>query len=75
MMKALIIAAGRGERLRPYTDVQPKPLIPLLGVPLIEWVILSAKEAGIREIVVVTGYMDGKMRKFLDDGGRNTASK
>lgn len=69
-MKALIIAAGRGERFRPYTDRQPKPLIPLFGAPLIEKVILTVKEAGIREIVVVTGYIGGKLRKFLGDGSK-----
>ena len=69
-MKALIIAAGRGERFRPYTDRQPKPLISLLGTSLIERVVLAVKEAGIREIVIVTGYMDGKLRRFLDDGSK-----
>jgi choline kinase len=68
MVKTLIIAAGRGKRFRPYTDRQPKPLIPLLGAPLIERVILNVKEAGIREIVIVTGYMGGKLRRFLNDG-------
>ena len=70
MMKALIIAAGRGERFRPYTDRQPKPLIPLLGASLIERVILTVKMAGIREFVIVTGYMGEKLSRFLDDGSR-----
>ncbi|RJS89730.1 hypothetical protein CW700_03325 [Candidatus Bathyarchaeota archaeon] len=70
MVKALIIAAGRGNRLRPYTDERPKSLVPLLGLRLIERVILSAKEAGIREFVVVTGYRGEEVRAFLGDGGR-----
>ena len=69
-MKALIIAAGRGERLRPITDRNPKPLIPILDLRLIERVILSAKEAGIKEFVIVTGYLGGKLRMFLRDGSR-----
>jgi len=69
-VKALIIAAGRGKRFRTYTDRQPKPLIPLLGAPLIERVILTVKEADIREIVVVTGYMGRKLRRFLDGGSK-----
>jgi choline kinase len=69
-MKALIIAAGRGERLRPFTDKEPKSLIPLLGLRLIERVILSAKEAMISEFVVVIGYLGKKLKKFLGDGTR-----
>ena len=67
-VKALIIAAGRGERFRPYTDRQPKPLISVLGTSLIERVILNIKEAGIKEIIIVTGYMGEKLRRFLNDG-------
>lgn len=69
-MKALIIAAGRGERLRPLTDEQPKPLIPLLGLKLIERVIFPLKENGIKEFVVVTGYLGEKIKRFLGDGSR-----
>jgi len=69
-IRALIIAAGRGERLRPFTDEQPKPLVPLLGLRLIERVILSAKEAGIKEFAIVTGYLGRKVMKFLGDGSR-----
>jgi CDP-L-myo-inositol myo-inositolphosphotransferase len=69
-LKALIIAAGRGERFRPFTDENPKPLIPLLGRPLIERVVLSVREAGIRDLVIVTGYLGGKLRAFLGDGSR-----
>ena len=69
-MKALIIAAGRGERFRPFTDENPKPLIPLLGRPLIERVILAVREAGIKDLVIVTGYLGEKLRSFLGDGSR-----
>jgi len=69
-LEALIIAAGRGERFRPFTDENPKPLIPLLGRPLIERVILSVREAGIEDLIIVTGYLGEKLRAFLDDGSK-----
>lgn len=69
-MKALIIAAGRGERFRPFTDENPKPLIPLLGRPLIERVILAVRETGIKDLIVVTGYLGEKLRAFLGDGSK-----
>ncbi len=64
LMKCLIIAAGKGSRLRQRGD--SKPLIPLLGVPLIERVIRSAIEAGIDDFHVVTGYHGERVRDFLD---------
>ncbi len=62
-MKCLIIAAGKGIRLRRQGDV--KPLIPILGLPLIERVIRSAMEAGADEFFVVTGYQEERLRSFL----------
>ena len=67
-MKALIIAAGNGTRMQPVTRGQHKSLMPLLGLRIIERVILGAKEAGISEFVIVTGYKGKKLRKFLGDG-------
>ncbi len=62
-MKCLIIAAGRGSRLRKWGD--SKPLIPVLGVPLIERAIRSALEAGADDFYVVTGYQGERVRGFL----------
>jgi choline kinase/phosphatidylglycerophosphate synthase len=62
-MKCLIIAAGQGTRLRTKGEV--KPLIPLLGVPLIERVIRSALEGGADEIYVVTGYQGEQVDNFI----------
>ncbi|MBW1707229.1 MAG: NTP transferase domain-containing protein [Deltaproteobacteria bacterium] len=62
-MKCLIIAAGKGTRLRQWGD--SKPLIPLLGVPLIERAIRSAIEAGADDFYVVTGYQGARVRDFL----------
>jgi choline kinase len=63
-MKCLIIAAGRGSRLSTKGD--PKPLIPVLGLSLIERVILTAKKGGLTDFYVVTGYNGEKVRPFLD---------
>jgi NDP-sugar pyrophosphorylase family protein len=62
-MKCLIIAAGKGSRLRKLGDV--KPLIPVLGVPLIERAIRSAVEAGVDDFYVVTGYQRERVQDFL----------
>jgi CDP-L-myo-inositol myo-inositolphosphotransferase len=67
-MKALIIAAGKGNRLNDMTDHKPKPLIQLLGLSLIERVILTSKQAGIYEFVIVIGYLGAKIKESLGDG-------
>ncbi len=69
-MKALIIAAGNGTRMQPVTRGRHKSLMPLLGLKIIERVILGAKEAGIREFVIVTGYKGKKLREFLGNGAK-----
>ena len=69
-MKTLIIAAGRGSRLDNLTKEIPKALIPLLGLSLTERVILTAKEAGIREYVIVVGYLGEKIKAVLGNGDR-----
>ena len=51
-MKAMIFAAGRGERMRPLTDTCPKPLLKVRGRPLVEWHVLNLVRAGITEIVI-----------------------
>ncbi|MFH1186703.1 MAG: sugar phosphate nucleotidyltransferase [Candidatus Levyibacteriota bacterium] len=67
-MKALILAAGNGTRMQPVTQGRHKALMSLLGLKIIERVILGAKKAGINEFVIVTGYKDNDLHKFL--GGR-----
>ena len=65
-MKALILAAGKGERLRPITETRPKPLIPILCKPLIEWQINAIEEyLSVDEIVVVVSYLKDKVEEFL----------
>lgn len=67
-MKCLIIAAGKGERLS--ARGVPKPLVSLLGAPLIERVILTAGDAGVTDFYVVTGFNGEKVRRFLDKFSR-----
>ena len=73
-MKALIIAAGNGTRMQPVTRGQHKSLMPLLGLKIIERVILGAKEAGISEFVIVTGYKGKELRTFVGDGSKYDVS-
>ncbi len=64
-MKAIILAGGRGKRLRPITDYVPKPLVPLNNLPIIEWQIKYLKNFGVDEIIVCTGYMTEMIQHFL----------
>ena len=54
----MILAAGRGERMRPLTDRTPKPLLPVQGKPLIEWHLEALARAGVREVVVNTAWLE-----------------
>ena len=63
--KCLILAAGRGSRLG--KKGVPKPLLPLLGLPLLERVILTAASAGLDDFIIVTGFEGDRVRRFLDD--------
>ncbi|RLF43154.1 MAG: nucleotidyl transferase, partial [Thermoplasmata archaeon] len=69
-MKALIIAAGRGKRISGITKNKPKPLLPLLGLALIERVILTSKQAGIDEFLIVIGYGGKKIKEKLGNGSK-----
>lgn len=69
-MKALIIAAGEGRRLKNLTKDEPKPLIQLLGLSLVERTILTTKQAGIDEFVIVIGRRGDRIKEKLGDGKR-----
>lgn len=64
-MKAIILAGGRGKRLRPITDYIPKPLVPLNNIPIIEWQIRYLKKFGVKEIIICTGYKTEMIKNFL----------
>jgi N-acetyl-alpha-D-muramate 1-phosphate uridylyltransferase len=69
-MKALILAAGRGERMRPLTDATPKPLLEVRGKRLIEWHLEALARAGVREVVVNTAWLEEQFPAALGDGSR-----
>lgn len=69
-MKAMIFAAGRGERMRPLTDSCPKPLLKVRGRPLIVWHILNLVRAGITEIVINHAHLGQMIEDALGDGSQ-----
>ena len=69
-MKAMILAAGRGERMRPLTDHTPKPLLEVAGKPLIVWHIENLVRAGIRELVINHAHLGMQIEQALGDGSR-----
>jgi MurNAc alpha-1-phosphate uridylyltransferase len=69
-MKAMILAAGRGNRMRPLTDRTPKPLLPAGGRPLIEHQILKLEAAGFRELVINHAHLGEQIEAHLGDGAR-----
>lgn len=73
-MKAMIFAAGRGERMRPLTDACPKPLLKVRGRPLITWQVLNLVRAGITEIVINHAHLGQMIEDELGDGSKYGAS-
>lgn len=69
-MKAMILAAGRGERMRPLTDRVPKALLQVGGKPLVVRLIEQLREGGIREIVMNHAHLGAAIESALGDGGR-----
>ncbi len=69
-MRAMILAAGRGERMRPLTDHTPKPLLQAGGKPLIAWHIERLVRAGITELVINHAHLGAQIERVLGDGSR-----
>ncbi len=69
-MKALVLCGGRGTRLRPYTTVIPKPLMPVGDYPILEILLQQLRAAGVRDVVLAIGYMGQLFRAFFEDGAR-----
>jgi N-acetyl-alpha-D-muramate 1-phosphate uridylyltransferase len=67
-MKAMILAAGRGERMRPLTDTCPKPLLEVGGTPLIAWHLRRLAEAGVSEVVINHAWLGSMIEERLGDG-------
>ena len=69
-MKAVILAGGTGTRLRPYTTVLPKPLMPIGDLPILEILVRQLKTAGCSEIVLAVGYLAALIQAYFGDGSR-----
>lgn len=67
-MKAVIMAGGEGARLRPLTCDLPKPMVPIMNIPVMEHVIDTLKNHGIREIAVTLAYLPQKIREYFGNG-------
>jgi len=70
-MKAMILAAGRGERMRPLTDERPKPLLDVGGRSLLEWHLPALARAGIRDVVINHAWLGERIVEALGDGHRH----
>jgi N-acetyl-alpha-D-muramate 1-phosphate uridylyltransferase len=68
--RALILAAGRGERMRPLTDTCPKPLLNVGGKPLIAWHLEALAAAGVKDVVINTAWLEEQFPAVLGDGSR-----
>jgi NDP-sugar pyrophosphorylase family protein len=69
-MQALILAGGKGTRLKPYTTVLPKPLMPVGDYPILEIILRQLKDAGINEVILAVGHMSQLFESFFQDGSR-----
>jgi len=69
-MQAVILAGGKGTRLRPYTAVLPKPLMPIGDMPVVEVIVRQLRSAGFERLVLAVGYLPHLFRAFIGDGER-----
>ena len=67
-MKAVILAAGEGQRMRPLTANRPKVMLPVVGLPILEHLLNEVKAAGIKEFIFIVGYCDKQVRSYFGDG-------
>jgi len=67
-LKAVVLAAGKGERLLPLTESRPKPMIPIGGSPLLEWILKGLREASIEKVLIVTHYLEEHINNHFEDG-------
>jgi len=66
--QAAILCGGRGTRLRPITDRMPKPMVPVNGVPFLEHLLVQLRENGIRDVILMTGYLGEQIQEYFGDG-------
>lgn len=69
-MYAIILAGGKGERLRPLTGDRPKSMVPLAGKPILEYQIEWLREGGVTDVIVACGYLHQVIEEYFQDGSR-----
>jgi UDP-N-acetylglucosamine diphosphorylase/glucosamine-1-phosphate N-acetyltransferase len=69
-MKAVILAAGEGNRMRPLTGNRPKVMLPIANRPIVEHLLIEAREAGINDFVLIVGYCDEQVRSYFGGGDK-----
>ena len=69
-MQAVILAGGKGTRLRPYTAILPKPLMPMGDMPILEVVIRQLKQSGFTEVIMAVGHLASLIEAYFGDGAR-----
>ena len=67
-MDCVVLAAGEGKRMRPLTTKRPKVMLPLANRPMLEHLVLAAREAGITSFIFVVGYGEREIRRYFGDG-------
>lgn len=67
---AILLAAGRGKRQRPHTDVTPKPLLPVNGRATLDYVLCAAAKAGVERVCIVTNHLEEKIFEYVGDGSK-----
>lgn len=70
MVKVVILAGGKGTRLRPYTYLMPKPMLPVNQKPMLEHIIESLSEQGFKDIYITVGYLGYQIKNYFGDGSR-----
>jgi dTDP-glucose pyrophosphorylase len=70
IQSAVLLAAGRGKRQRPYTDETPKPLLPVAGRPTLDYVLTAVARAGVERVCIVTHHLEEKIHDYVGDGSR-----
>jgi len=66
--QAAILCGGRGTRLRPITDTVPKPMVPVNGAPFLEYLLVQLRDNGVREVILMTGYLGEQIQEYFGDG-------
>ncbi len=69
---AFILAAGKGTRLRPYTDDRPKPMVPVNGVPILDYILEKLEKSGVTKTTINLNYLGDRIEKHLEDRSSST---